>query len=262
MKNDDHYDQEYYRFQLNYHCGSQLNGGPFSILSKGMHKKTHKSVIIVTLFKKPVIVPEEVKILKKLHKIPGIVHYIDHYHITNDTHYIVLEYFRAITLKAYISVYGRLSQIQAQKVFSQIIQIVQHCSDLNILHRNIKPGNILINKITFQIKLTNFGSSCFYGLQPLKSRVWYAIAPPEYFTQKSYTADGLNIWNLGLLLYKMLFHKNPFETVHDIIFSPCQIPIQFKISLEIKTLLLWTLEKNLIKRVTSKELCIQPWVKK
>lgn len=259
MKFDD-YAQQLHCFQFNYDLGTQLNGGHFTNISLGVHRSSNKDVIITTLFKKPVNVPEEVKILQRLTDLSGIVQLIDHYHVAPDTHYLVLDYFASMTLRAYLAAFGRLSEGQAQKIMKQIISIVQNCSMKNILHKSIKPNNILINRKTFQIKLTNFGSACVINSELLTSKVWYGVAPPEFFFHKAYTADGLNVWTLGMLLYKTLFHKNPFETIYDIMFTPCYISNICCVSPYVKHLIFQTLEKNPEERICLYDMEKHPWM--
>ena len=256
-------EQENKRFKKKYQHLHQLNVGHFSMLSKGLNKQTNKAVIIATLYKKPVYVPEEVKILKKLKNEPGIAGYIDHFQITSDTHYLIIEYFGSMTLKNFLSSFGNLSEKHIHKITSQLLSTIQVCTSLNILHKNIKSSCVLIDISSLKIKLTNFGFACFFkNNEQLTSKLWYDIAPPEYFIQKSYTANGLNVWCLGLLLYKMLFEKNAFETIHDIMFSPCKISTYSYGSTELKELILRCLDKSCKTRITLQELTSHSWITK
>ncbi len=180
MQNARGYANEQEKFQLKYDKGPHLTGGHYSSIHKGVQRQTKKPVIITTLFQQPVSVPDEVRILRKLTNVTGIVQLIDHYRVAIDTHCVIMEYFPSMTLRAYIATFGRLTEMQTKKVVCQLISTIQSCSRLRILHRNIKPNNILIDRNSFNIKLTNFGSACFVGKEPLNSKVFHAIAPPEY----------------------------------------------------------------------------------
>ncbi|MDD2503979.1 MAG: protein kinase, partial [Clostridia bacterium] len=74
----------------------------------------------------------------------------------DDIHYIVMEYVDGETLKNRIRREGRLSMEEAVRIASEICSALQHAHDNNIVHRDIKPQNILINK-EGTAKVADFG---------------------------------------------------------------------------------------------------------
>jgi serine/threonine protein kinase len=88
------------------------------------------------------------------------------------------------------------------------------------------------------------------------------LPPPEYFKHKKYSANGLNAWSLGVLLYEMLFNVYPFVTPYETVNLPLSIPHSTSISLDVRVFLQWMLEKLESKRITIEEIIVHPWVTK
>uniref|UniRef100_A0A8C3VE96 non-specific serine/threonine protein kinase n=1 Tax=Catharus ustulatus TaxID=91951 RepID=A0A8C3VE96_CATUS len=105
---------------------------------------------------------------------------------------------------------GFLPEEEARGLFRQVLEAVQHCSSCGVLHRDIKPGNILIDLATGQIKLIDFGCGTF-----LQDTV---------YTQFAGTLSYTTIWSLGILLYQMVCGKHPFKRGQDIIWGQLEVP--------------------------------------
>ena len=73
-----------------------------------------------------------------------------------DIHYIVMEYIDGATLKEYIEEKGELDWKEAVNISIQICLAIKHAHENNIVHRDIKPHNILFTK-EGMIKVTDFG---------------------------------------------------------------------------------------------------------
>ena len=82
-------------------------------------------------------------------------------------HYIVMEYVRGRTLKQLISQRGALHKEEAVDIMIQLTSAVQHAHEHNIIHRDIKPQNVLV-KDDGTIKITDFGIALAHdSVQPL-----------------------------------------------------------------------------------------------
>ena len=98
-----------------------------------------------------------------------------------------------------------------------IKQIVKHCIDMRdkaaILHRDLKDENVLINTADLTVKIIDFGCACEYKAD----FNYFTVAgtpeffPPEMISAESYTADKLNAWSIGLLVYILVIGDVPFD---------------------------------------------------
>ncbi len=201
---------EIFRFVKHYYLGKTLYRGRFTDVALGKHRASQQKVIIKSIQTKHYCKLKEASFLKKLIHVPGVIKYFDHFNITHNVNLLVIEYFSKMSLKTLLHQYGPLSEINTHTIFKQLVSTVQSCFSCFILHRDIKPSNILININTLQIKLINFNSASHFNTEndQLNTPLLKDIAPPEYFTRRSYSPNGLYVWTLGLILYKMLYNRN------------------------------------------------------
>jgi serine/threonine protein kinase len=255
--------QEIVEFSEKYQLGKILHSGTMTAIARGKAIHTGKKVIVKSVYTKRYKKLKEANILKKLTHVPGVVKYLDHYHIDRLGYFLVLEYFGKMTLKRFLTqnVYP-LREKDVHFIFKQIVSVVQSCFDCNILHRNLKPSNILINTESLTIKITNFNSAIVFKneYEEFKTNLKSEIAPPEYFTKKLYTPNSLYIWTMGLVLYKIIFNREPFSCSKDVVRRPCSIQSKYPLSIDIQLLLSWMLTKCPNKRPTINELSHHPWV--
>ncbi|KAF2750865.1 hypothetical protein M011DRAFT_492248 [Sporormia fimetaria CBS 119925] len=103
-------------------------------------------------------VDNEMQIMKSL-RHPNIVEFVE-YHSVGDYLYIIMEYVRQGDLQGYLNQHGSLSEDQARSVAQQILSALSYLHQSKIVHRDIKPDNILISEVEpFKVKLSDFGLS-------------------------------------------------------------------------------------------------------
>ncbi len=131
----------------------------------------------------------------------------------NGLNYMVMEYVDGITLKAYIKSKGALPWQEACDFAIQIGQGISEAHSINIIHRDIKPQNILMTKDK-TLKVTDFGiaravagETTVVGGAALGS-VHY-ISPEQ--ARGGFTDARSDIYSLGIVLYEMLTGKVPFD---------------------------------------------------
>lgn len=126
--------------------------------------------------------------------------------------YIVMEYIDGITLKEYIEKQGVLSWKEALYFTVQILRALQHAHDKGIVHRDVKPQNMMLLR-DGTIKVTDFGIARFSRTQATITdktigSVHY-ISPEQ--ARGDTTDEKADLYSMGVLLYEMLTGKLPFD---------------------------------------------------
>lgn len=128
--------------------------------------------------------------------------------------YIVMEYVEGITLKEYIEQQGRLDIREAIYFVTQILRALQHAHDKGIVHRDIKPQNILLVS-DGTIKVTDFGIARF-SRSETRTMTDGAIGSVHYISPEqakgSVTDAKTDLYSVGVVLYEMLTGKVPFQS--------------------------------------------------
>lgn len=128
--------------------------------------------------------------------------------------YIVMEYVEGITLKEYIEQQGKLDIREAIYFITQILRALQHAHDKGIVHRDIKPQNILLVS-DGTIKVTDFGIARF-SRSETRTMTEGAIGSVHYISPEqakgSITDAKTDLYSAGVVLYEMLTGKLPFQS--------------------------------------------------
>ena len=126
---------------------------------------------------------------------------------------IVMEYIDGITLKDYIDQEGTLRWKEAVHFTVQILRALQHAHDRGIVHRDIKPQNIMLLS-DGTIKITDFGIARF-SRSNTKTITDRAIGSVHYISPEQAsgapTDARTDIYSLGVMMFEMLTGKLPFE---------------------------------------------------
>lgn len=127
--------------------------------------------------------------------------------------YIVMEYIDGITLKEYIDQQGIIEWKDAIHLTIQILRALQHAHECGIVHRDIKPQNIMLLQ-DGTIKVTDFGIARFSD-KSTRTMTEQAIGSVHYIAPeqaKGDVTDGkTDIYSVGVMLYEMLTGKLPFD---------------------------------------------------
>lgn len=128
-------------------------------------------------------------------------------------HYIVMEFIDGITLKDYITQKKQLPWNEAVKIAIQICSAIEHAHRNHIVHRDIKPHNILFTEQGVA-KVTDFGIARAVSSSTI-TMVGSTIGSVHYFSPEQarggYTDEKSDLYSLGIALYEMVTGKLPFD---------------------------------------------------
>ena len=145
----------------------------------------------------------------------------------NDAHYIVMELVEGITLKKYIEKKARLSVKEAISIAIQVSMGIEAAHNNHIIHRDIKPQNIIISK-EGKVKVTDFGIAKAATSNTITSNVMGSVhyTSPEQ-ARGGYSDEKSDIYSLGITLFEMLTGRVPFngDTTVAIAIKHIQEPI-------------------------------------
>ena len=254
-----------------YKYGRLLGKGAFGKVNLALHVLTGRLVAIKSINKSKLLnerqkrkILIETNIMKTLSKSNNIVKIFETYE-TKKHYCIVMEYICAGDLLSYIKKRGKLTEQVAKFIFKQIVLALQYIHSHNIVHRDIKLDNILID-LDNNIKICDFGvSKIIKNNEPMIEQCGTpAYIAPEILLNKGYNGFGVDIWSAGVVLYAMLsgtvpFKGNNIKDLHDLIIKGEYTPIK-DLSKEASHLLKCILEVDPKKRISTKDILVHPWL--
>lgn len=213
-----------------YEIIEKIGGGGMSIVYKAKCRVLNRYVAIKVLRDELTSDPEFVAKFKQeslsaaslAH--PNIVNIYDT-GIEEDIYYIVMEFVKGETLKKYIQKKGKLSEQETVKISRQVAEALKHAHTNNIIHRDIKPHNILITEEGIA-KVTDFGiaraatSSTINNTSNVIGSVHY-FSPEQ--ARGGYVDDKSDIYSLGIVMYEMVTGVVPFDADNHISVAMKQI---------------------------------------
>jgi eukaryotic-like serine/threonine-protein kinase len=129
----------------------------------------------------------------------------------DDVFFIVMEYVTGQTLEHLIMREGALDLTRALDFACQMCNAVDHAHRAGVLHRDLRPGNMLISE-TGMLKVTDFGTSRFleiaaHGTTVIGSPPY--MAPEQFYGKAVFASD---IYSVGITIYQMLTGSLPYDT--------------------------------------------------
>ncbi|KAJ8388311.1 hypothetical protein AAFF_G00134650 [Aldrovandia affinis] len=193
-----------------------LGKGNFAVVKLARHRITKTEVAIKIIDKTQL----DAVNLEKIYREVQIMKMLDHPHIiklyqvmeTKNMLYLVTEYAKNGEIFDYLASHGRLSEQEARRKFWQILSAVEYCHNRNIVHRDLKAENLLLDS-HMNIKIADFGFGNFFQPgEPLAT--WCGSPPyaaPEVFEGQQYEGPHLDIWSMGVVLYVLVCGALPFD---------------------------------------------------
>ncbi|XP_022209394.2 aurora kinase C [Drosophila obscura] len=216
---------------------------------------------------------KEMEIMRKLQTHPNVVDLIFTVYRPRCRYtFFVIEYM-ACSVQDMRDRHGSIPECIAKRVMRDVIHGLTYIHDKRIIHRDIKPDNLLVRKSDFTFlvaKIADFGAATYFEERAMKD----FIGTPRYIAPEMILGTGydyrVDTWSFGVTLYSMLFDKEPFgkgckeleEICRDITVSDHQFPLQLKdcISADAKDLIDALLIKAPLSRLTSAQISKHPFM--
>ena len=159
----------------------------------------------------------EAKAASKLHH-PNIVTVADYGIMKDGRQFLAIEWIDGITLAHYIERHGCLSVEVAREIFIQILDGLSHAHKRNVIHRDIKPKNIMLSRTAsgaWTVKLIDFGTAKDLTQEGFQTRAEDMACSPFYVSPER--VDGLivdhrsDLYSLGCTMFESLVGHPPFR---------------------------------------------------
>lgn len=204
-----------------YKLDKLLGKGSYALVKLAKHIETGKLYAIKTYERrklrdplKKASVEREISLLKRLDN-EYIIRYVEHI-VTQKQIHLVMEYAGTRSLYEYVKKgpKRRLNHPDAVDPFRQLCKAVAYCHSKHIAHRDLKLENVIFNR-KGEVKLIDFGFAV-YSKNKLRT---FCGTPtymaPEIVKKRQYKGSKVDIWALGVLLYRMVTGTYPFKAKKD-----------------------------------------------
>ena len=250
----------------------EIGEGTFGHVKLAINRQTGEKVAIKIMEKSKIFqnedkerIEREIKILKTV-RHPNIVHLYTVLQ-TKENLYLIMEYAKGTELFEYIIKNKKIDELTACCFYQQLISGIEYLHKNNIVHRDIKLENLIINPKTKELKIVDFGLSNIFSnknYQLLSSSCGSpSYAPPEMLSGGDYKATPVDIWSSGIVLYAMVCGYLPFKDDNNkILYEKIKngkFNIPKFISENLKNLLKKILVTDPEKRISIKQIKKHPW---
>ncbi|XP_037832732.1 serine/threonine-protein kinase ULK1a isoform X2 [Kryptolebias marmoratus] len=257
-----------------------IGHGAFAVVFKGRHKERRDWEVAIKCINKKnfaksqSLLGKEIKILKEL-KHENIVRLLD-YQEMGGCVYLVMEYCNGGDLSEYLHSKGTLSEDTIRVFLQQITQAMKVLQSKGILHRDLKPQNILLchpegrrsSSVNTSVKIADFGFARHLQTNTMAATLCGSpmYMAPEVIMSKNYDAKA-DLWSIGTIVYQCLTGKAPFHAS-----SPQELRLFYEssatllpsipkeTSANLKHLLLGLLQRNHKERLSFDEFFNHPFL--
>jgi len=257
----------------NYIISKVIGEGSFAKVRLGYHLITQQKVAVKVINKREVLKRNYLR--ANLRREACMMQRMQHPHIiqlfevmeTENCYYIVMELIDGIEFVKYLSKKRTLDETETRNYIRQIVSAVDHMHKANVIHRDIKLQNFMLDQ-NFNLVIIDFGlSNCLDEREFLNTQCGSpAYAAPEIFAHQDYREE-VDIWSVGVNMYAMLAGKLPFKVenrsknlakLHACILKGCEIPSY--LSPDCQDLLRKLLDPSPNLRIKMHEIMSHPWL--
>uniref|UniRef100_A0AC34Q1K1 Protein kinase domain-containing protein n=1 Tax=Panagrolaimus sp. JU765 TaxID=591449 RepID=A0AC34Q1K1_9BILA len=207
-------------------------------------------------------VPMEICMLARCAKVSGVIKLIDWYSMPEGFLIVMEKPSPCIDLFDFIRRQQVLNEDLTRYLFRQIVQTAIDCAEKKVLHRDLKDENIVIDLLTGETRLIDFGAATL-----LKKTRYHDFqgtrlyCPPEWFLHSLYLGKEAAVWSLGILLYNMVNGRLPFQNEKHICTSHLLGPLPFytEVSEELHDLICKCLTFDPFARISLESILKHTW---
>ncbi len=201
-----------------YEMIDDLDEGHFGVVKLGIHSKTKQKVAIKILHKKKMkekeigLMQREIDIMK-MSKHPNIVRFLDHFE-NSEYIFIVMEYIQGGNLRDYLKTQKKMTEPVTARIISQVASGIKYLQGFGIIHRDIKPDNIMVANAgeKINVKIADFGLSKILapGEKTTEGYGTLTYVAPEIVRRVPYS-NSIDIWSVGIMTYFLVTRTLPFD---------------------------------------------------
>ena len=201
-----------------YRLVEQIGVGGMAIVYRAIDQRTGHNVAVKVL--RPEF-NQDAEFVSRFQREAEAASKMTHHNIVNlldvgmdgENRYLVMEYVQGKTLKELIKEKGRLSPQVAAQITIRILSALQHAHQNGIIHRDIKPQNILVHA-DGHIKVADFGIARMANSSTL-TRGDSVMGSVHYFSPEQASGQAADVtsdlYSVGVVLYEMLTGRVPFD---------------------------------------------------
>jgi serine/threonine protein kinase len=203
----------------------RLGSGAFSEVYKGTHSQSKAQVAIKCILRSNLTpklnshLESEITVMRTLEH-ENVVRLLDV--VKTDNHiYLIMEYCNSNDLAHYLKRNGAIPDARARSFVKQLVLGIQHGRLFHLLHRDLKPQNLLLHKNSegqFVLKIADFGFAKFTDKETDLAETLCGsplYMAPEILRYQPYDAKG-DLWSLGVIIYEMVTGRPPFTALNHV----------------------------------------------